>query len=103
MAGQEHTKRAKSFARRHEWNVICDVCGWKYKNWQLKRRWDGLMVCKPDWEPRQILDLIKIPEDKQSIPWARPEATDTFISVTYVAETYTIPSGTFTEDSGRVS
>lgn len=80
---------------KHEWNVICDVCGWKYKNWELKKRWDNLMVCKFDWEPRQIRDLIKIPKDSQAIPWARPESADTFTDVTYVAETYVIPSGTF--------
>lgn len=67
---------------KRQWNVICDVCGWKYKNHELRKRWDGAMVCKKDWEPRHPQDLIKIPKDDQSVPYARPEASDQFVTVT---------------------
>lgn len=67
---------------KRQWNAICDVCGFKYKNWQLKPRWDGLMVCKEDWEARQPLDMIKIPKDEQTVPWTRPETEDQFVTVT---------------------
>lgn len=40
-------------------NCICDVCGFKYKRSQLKKRWDGAIVCSEDWEPRHPQDLIK--------------------------------------------
>lgn len=65
------------------WNVICDVCGFKFKAYQLRKRWDGKMVCKDDWEIRHPQDLIKIPKDDQSVPWSRPEQTDVFADVNY--------------------
>lgn len=65
------------------WNVICDRCGFKYKSFQLRKEWTGLMVCKNCWEPRHPQDLIKIPKDDQSVPWSRPEPDDVFIDVNY--------------------
>lgn len=65
------------------WNVICDVCGFKFKAYQLRKRWDGKMVCKDDWEIRHPQDLIKVPKDDQSVPWSRPEQTDVFADVNY--------------------
>jgi hypothetical protein len=40
------------------WLVICDQCGRKYKESELRLRWDGLMVCTGDWEPRQPQDFV---------------------------------------------
>ena len=82
------------------WNVICDVCGFKYKNHQLKKRWDGLIVCEEDFESRHPQDFAKIPRTEKAIPWARPEKTDTFVDVDYISSSEgvqetTIPSGHF--------
>lgn len=56
------------------WNVLCDVCGQKYKSDQLLKRWDGLMTCKGDWEPRHPQDLIRaIKETSNKLPWSRPD------------------------------
>lgn len=55
------------------YNAICDVCGFKYKNTQLRKRWDGLMVCEADWENRHILDFYKPKLDEHPIPWSRPD------------------------------
>ena len=82
------------------WNAICDVCGFKHKANELKKRWDGLMVCEKDYEPRHISDLYKAPVENQWIPWSRPQGTDTFITVNTVGagvgtQDNTIPSGTF--------
>lgn len=65
------------------WNAICDRCGFKYKSFQLRKEWTGLMVCKNCWEPRHPQDLIKIPKDDQSVPWSRPEQNDVFVDVNY--------------------
>ena len=62
-----------------EWNVICDQCGFKFKSSDIRKRWDGLMVCVDDWEPRHPLDFIKGREDDPSVPYARPDATDSTI------------------------
>ena len=63
------------------WKVICDVCGRLFKEDDLQRRWDGVMVCSSDWEPRQPQDFVRGVADKQAPPWARPEASDSFIFV----------------------
>ena len=79
------------------WKAVCDVCGFEFYNTELKKRWDNLMVCSEDWEPRHPMDLIKVKkEESQNLPWTRPEPADTFISVTY-ADTGNndIPDGTF--------
>ena len=63
------------------WKVICDVCGRLFKEHDLQKRWDGVMVCSGDWEPRQPQDFVRGVADKQAPPWARPEASDDFIFI----------------------
>ena len=62
-----------------DWEAICDVCGFKFKAEQLRQRWDGLMTCHKDWEPRHPMDFFRMPEERISVPWSRPEAADTFV------------------------
>ncbi|SRR5260221_14211184 len=62
------------------WNTICDVCGFKFKAEDLKLRWDGLQVCRDDWEIRHPQELIRPIQDQNKLPWTRPEAIDTFIT-----------------------
>lgn len=76
-----------TFWKRGSWNAICDVCGQKYKIEQLKKRWDGLLTCRADWEPRQPLDFIRLPDEKISVIESRPEAPDQFIPVIYGNQT----------------
>lgn len=61
-------------------NAICDVCGFQYKLSQLKKRWDGLMTCDIDWEPRQPQDFVRGVKDQRRVPDARPEPPDTFVT-----------------------
>ena len=61
-------------------NAICDVCGFKYKLSELKKRWDNLMVCPEDWEPRQPQDFVRGVKDQRPIPNARPENPDVFVT-----------------------
>jgi hypothetical protein len=63
------------------WNVICDQCGRKFKEEDLQLRWDGLMVCSKDWEPRQPQDFVHGVADKQAPPFSRAEQQDTFQSL----------------------
>lgn len=55
------------------WNAICDVCGHKYKSTDLVKRWDGLMVCKGDWEPDHPQKYLRVREDNISLPWVRDQ------------------------------
>lgn len=81
-----------------DWKANCDVCGFTFKASELKDRWDGLKVCDKDWEQRHPMDFIKGPEGEKPLPWTRPEPTDRFTTVDYVATTVgvqdiTIPTG----------
>lgn len=42
----------------------CDVCGWDYLRSELKKRYDGLIVCTKDWwpEPERLRKRVKIKE-----------------------------------------
>lgn len=68
------------YYKHGDWNAICDVCGFKFKASQLRRRWDGFMVCEKDWEPRHPQDFVRGTKDDQSVAFTRPEPTDTFLS-----------------------
>jgi hypothetical protein len=62
------------------WNSLCDVCGFKFKALNLKRRWDGLMVCNEDYETRHAQDFLRVQKEKISVPFTRPyPVADTFV------------------------
>jgi len=62
------------------WNAICDVCSFKFKADQLRKRWDGLMVCDKDFELDHPQKYLKVFEDKTSVPWVRSRPADVFIT-----------------------
>lgn len=66
------------------WNVHCDVCGFKYKSDQIKKRWDGLMVCPQDWEMDHPQKYLRVTEDRQTVPFVRKQNDDTFELVCYL-------------------
>lgn len=66
-----------------DWKADCDECGRTFKASQLKKRWDGLMVCSTDWEPRHPQDFVRAKADYQAVPWTRPEPIDSFVSIPY--------------------
>ena len=66
------------------WNVICERCGFKYKQDRLVREWTGLRVCRGQdtndcWEPRHPQDLRRPPSLPRRLIWTRPEPPDVFI------------------------
>ena len=58
------------------YNALCDVCQFKYKASDLKKRWDGLYVCRDDYETRHPSDFQKGVKDDQAIPWSRPDTLE---------------------------
>lgn len=60
--------------------VICDECGFKYRASETRMRWDKMRVCTKDWEPRHPQDSVRGRRDKQSVPHARPDPPDKFLS-----------------------
>lgn len=65
-----------------QWNAICDVCGFEFKSGELQKNWQGLMVCKSDFEVRHPQELIRAVRDDSSTAWNRPEAPDEFVNPT---------------------
>ena len=62
-------------------NALCDVCGFKFKALNLKKRWDGLIVCKDDYEARHAQDFLRVQKERIAVPFSRPyPEEDTFIS-----------------------
>lgn len=87
----------------NERNAICDRCGFKFKHFELKKEWTGLMVCKPCWEPRNEQDFLRVTNPEKAPEWTRPRPTDVESGPTYIATTVgvqetTIPSGHFNNE-----
>jgi hypothetical protein len=60
--------------------AICDMCGFRFYNTDLKKDWKGLMVCAHDYEARNQQDLIRVRAESSGVPYSRPESTDLFIT-----------------------
>lgn len=57
----------------YNYNALCDVCQFKFKASQLRKRWDGLMVCDADWETRHPLDFYQTRNDTHKLPFIRSD------------------------------
>jgi len=67
-------RQGKQNTYKHgQWNVLCQVCGFKYKSSDIKKRWDGLYVCEEDWEARHPADFFRGTKEDPSVPFVRPE------------------------------
>jgi hypothetical protein len=58
---------------------ICDRCGFKVRSSETSRTWDGLYVCREDFETRHPQDFVRGRKDDQSVPDPRPEPVDNVI------------------------
>jgi hypothetical protein len=67
-----------------EWNCLCDRCGFKFKSSELKKDWQGLMVCSKDYEARHPQDFIKVSPEKAIPEWTRPRTEDSFVEICYL-------------------
>jgi hypothetical protein len=75
----------KNYYLSGEFNLVCDVCSKKIKAHESRHRWDGLIVCKDDWEIRHEQDFVKARQDKITIPFQRPIPTLVFEQVCNLA------------------
>jgi hypothetical protein len=55
--------------------VCCPVCGFNKYSDEMRRRWDGVMVCSEDWEPRHPIEFFRAKEEKNDLPFTLPEGT----------------------------
>jgi hypothetical protein len=59
-----------------DYNVICDRSGFKRKRSECRLTWDGYLVSKEFWEPRQPQDFVRIKADNQAVDIAKPDTID---------------------------
>jgi hypothetical protein len=77
-------KGPKDYYKPGSWNACCDRCGKKAKADELKKEWQGFMVCATCFEERHPQDLIRVPQEHLAIPWSRPRASyDEKVYVTF--------------------
>lgn len=60
-------------------NAVCDCCGFDFKQSQLRKRWDGAMVCSKDWELPHPQDSLKGRPERNNVKDARPEPAPRFL------------------------
>lgn len=75
----------------YEYNAICDICGFKLKASQLRKRWDGYMVCNKDYELRHPLDFFTNRNDVHLLPFIRSQPADIDIGPAINPNTTTTP------------
>lgn len=67
------------------WNALCDVCGFKKKSFDLRKRWDGMYCCHTCWEPRHPQDFLRArKETSNRLPWTRPDHDGADVSPNYI-------------------
>ena len=81
--------------------VECAVCGMDIYASESKTRWDGVIVCPEDWEPRHPQDFVRARKDKivASMGSSQSEGTDVSPDLSEQGADTTIPTGTFNEDT----
>ncbi len=61
-----------------DYNVISDRSGQKLKRSKCRFTWDGLLVGKDEWEPKQPQLDIKGRDEQIAVPDSRPRQKDKF-------------------------
>ena len=57
----------------YSYNALCDSCGMKFKASELRVRWDGLWVCKDDFEFRHPSDFYRSRNDTHKLDRIRSD------------------------------
>lgn len=75
--------------KKGTWNYICPVCGFKYHADQVLRRWDGLYVCKKDFEFRHEQDFLRTQPESDNVTYIFKEP-DVTITITTAVTSVTV-------------
>lgn len=88
-----HT-RNPGWVKDNHW-VVCQLCGRDFRAQDIRYTWDGLKVCKKDWESRHPQELIKpIVDQPQPVGPTTGKETITYVSVTFTDVVDAIPTPT---------
>lgn len=74
----------KTYYKAGSWNAVCDVCGFRFKAHELKKRWDGLMTCNKDYELDHPQKYLRVQSDPKPLPFVRPEQ-EQFVQICTIA------------------
>lgn len=61
-------------------NFISDSSGRKYPISEARKMWDGTLVHKSEWEPRQPQDYIPPVRNKNMVKESRPDSDPVFVT-----------------------
>lgn len=90
----------KQYFKSGSWNALCDVCGLKFKSHELLVRWDGMRVCRSDFEVRHPLDFVRNRPETEQVSWSRPKSDEDALTTvatgttTLIAQTDVIVTAT---------
>ena len=76
---------------RGDWNLIDDKTGFKIKASNSRLQWNNVRCADKYFEERHPQDFVRGVPDKQNVPFARPEAANTWVGPTVT--TITNPAG----------
>jgi hypothetical protein len=67
----------KTYWEKGSHNVICDICGFKFKSTETRKTWDNLIVCNKDFElkPPALIPVYPVKGEGRAVKNARPETT----------------------------
>lgn len=68
------------YFKRGDYNVICDICGFKYKASQTRLQWNNLLACSKCYEERHPQDFVRGIRDDMRVPIPRPDSEPVFIT-----------------------
>lgn len=60
--------------------VLCEVCGFKKRRSECRKRWDGAIVCQEDFETKHPLDAPPPPRPKRQRVLDARDATATHVA-----------------------
>lgn len=63
---------------------ICDICGFKIRMSQTLKTWDGLRVCRKDYDPKHPQLSVRGKVDLQRVNDPRPRQPDYFLATNEV-------------------
>lgn len=75
---RETHKKGDHYKPGDHW-LVCDSCGLDYRRSEMRMRWDKLMVCQKDWEPRHPQEFVRGIKEKIAVDIARPVQTPVFV------------------------
>lgn len=73
------------------WYQTDDRTGFPQRTDRMRKEWDGLIVDRRVWEPRQPQDLVRGVRDNQNVDDARPLAPNVFVGPTETTLSVTAP------------